>query len=73
MDLKKKTFSDCKIGEVFRYDDILMSHSMSNVDHSIRDLHDILRSWYKAVRKRFLNFVCQQAAEYDLITAQERL
>ena len=34
---------------------------MSNDDHTIQDLHDTLKSYYKVARKRFVDAVCLQA------------
>jgi hypothetical protein len=35
---------------------------MSNIAHIVQDLSDILRSYYKVARKRFVDNVCMQAA-----------
>ncbi|KAL8832397.1 MAG: hypothetical protein Q9170_004898 [Blastenia crenularia] len=40
---------------------------MSNVEHTIQNLHDILRAYYKVARKRFVDNVCMQAAGYHLV------
>jgi hypothetical protein len=40
---------------------------MSNIEHAVQDLHDILRSYYKVARKRFVDNICMQAAGYLLI------
>lgn len=39
---------------------------MSNDDHAIQDLHDILQSYYKVARKRFVDCLRMQAADYHL-------
>ena len=39
---------------------------MSNDDHAIQDLHDILQSYYKVARKRFVDCLRIQAADYYL-------
>ena len=44
---------------------------MSNIEHTVRDIHDILDSYYKVARKRFLDTVCMQAADYCLVTGPE--
>lgn len=41
---------------------------MSNVDHTVQDIHDILESYYKVARKRFVDNVCMQAVDYYLVT-----
>ncbi|OQD94374.1 hypothetical protein PENSOL_c026G02949 [Penicillium solitum] len=67
----KKSFDDCKHGEVVRLSDIVQQHHMSNVDHTVRDIHDILDSYYKVARKRFVDNVCMQAADHYLVTGPE--
>ena len=55
-------------GEMVKLDAILQTSTASNTDHTIRDLHDILKSYYKVARKRFVDVVCMQAVDYHLIT-----
>ncbi|KAI4219960.1 MAG: hypothetical protein L6R36_007963 [Xanthoria steineri] len=43
-------------------------HPMSNTDHAIQDLHDILHSNYKVALKRFVDALRMQAADHFLIT-----
>lgn len=43
----------------------------SNLEHTVCDLHDILRSYYKVARKRFVDNVCMQAADYHLVTGPD--
>ena len=43
----------------------------SNLDHVIQDLHDILKSYYKVARKRFVDVLCMQAADYHLVTGPD--
>ncbi|CRG85853.1 Interferon-induced GTP-binding protein Mx [Talaromyces islandicus] len=66
--IEKKTFSDCSHGKVVRFSDITHQHHMSNVKHTIQDIHDILHSYYKVARKRFVDSVCMQAVDYHLVT-----
>ena len=54
--------------EVVRLDTILQTSTASNADHTIRDLHDILKSYYKVARKRFVDVMCMQAVDHHLIT-----
>ncbi|KAL8965576.1 MAG: hypothetical protein Q9183_003775 [Haloplaca sp. 2 TL-2023] len=39
----------------------------SNVESTIQRLHDIVRSYYKVARKRFVDNVCMQATDRQLI------
>jgi hypothetical protein len=43
---------------------------MSNDDHTIQDLHDTLKSYYKVVRKRFVDAVCLQAVDHFLVSGK---
>lgn len=55
-------------GEVVSLDDILQTTTASNADHTIRDLHDILKSYYKVARKRFVDVVTMQVVDHFLVT-----
>lgn len=55
-------------GDVVRIEDMLETSRGSNADRTIQDLHDILKSYYKVARKRFVDVVCMQAVDYFLIT-----
>ncbi|KAF3015151.1 hypothetical protein E8E15_003066 [Penicillium rubens] len=67
----KNSIDNCKHGEVVRLSDLAHQHHMSNIEHTVRDIHDILDSYYKVARKRFLDTVCMQAADYCLVTGPE--
>ncbi len=68
-DLEGKSTNDCSHGVVVSLDDILKSRqNMSNVDHVVREIHDILEAYYKVARKRFVDNLCMQAADYHLVT-----
>ena len=43
----------------------------SNLKHTVDDLHDILCSYYKVARKRFVDIVCMQAVDFFLITGHD--
>ena len=43
---------------------------VSNDDHTIQDLHDTLKSYYKVARKRFVDAVCLQAVDHFLISGE---
>jgi hypothetical protein len=44
---------------------------MSNEQHVIQDIHDILESYYKVSRKTFVDSVCKQAAIHHLLRSEE--
>jgi len=69
--MESKVLSDCQHGEVVRLDDIMQNHPMNNADHAIQDLHDILHSYYKVARKRFVDSLRMQGADYFLITGSK--
>ena len=43
----------------------------SNLKHAVDDLHDILHSYYKVARKRFVDNVCMQAMDSFLVTGHD--
>jgi len=44
--MSEKSFDNCKHGLVVQLDDIMSHHPMSNIEHTVQDLHDILQSYY---------------------------
>jgi hypothetical protein len=52
-------------------DDIVQSHPLSNADHSIQEIHDILHSYYKVARKRFVDNVRMQAVDHLLVAGSD--
>lgn len=59
--------------EVVRISDLTPIHHMSNQQQIIQDIHDILKSYYKVARKRFVDNMCMQAADFHLVTGLEAL
>ena len=43
---------------------------MSNDDHTIQDLHDTLKPYYKVARKRFVDAVCLQVVDHFLVSGE---
>lgn len=43
----------------------------ATIAHRVQDISDILRSYYKVARKRFVDNICMQAAGYYLVNGQE--
>ena len=66
--MEKETINFAGYGPMVKCDAILQTSTASNTDHTIRDLHDILKSYYKVARKRFVDVVCMQAVDHHLIT-----
>ena len=57
-------------GEVVQLDAILHQGvtTGSSLKHTVDNLHDILHSYYKLARKRFVDNVSMQAVDYFLVT-----
>ncbi|KAF2834154.1 dynamin GTPase [Patellaria atrata CBS 101060] len=66
-EMESNSIDNCKHGSVVPLSFLVQAHPMSNFDHTTRDMHDILRSYYKVARKRFVDNVCMQAAGYHLV------
>ena len=58
-------------GTVVRLDDIVQNHPMSNTEYIVQDLHDILESYYKVARKRFVATICMQGTDQYLVTGPD--
>ena len=71
--MESKSFNNCSHGQVVRFDDIVANHPMSNVEYVVREIHDILKAYYKVARKRFVDNVCMQASDYHLVTGPTTL
>ncbi|KYG39951.1 hypothetical protein M433DRAFT_161110, partial [Acidomyces richmondensis BFW] len=63
--------SDFKHGWVVKLADALQSYPMSNTNHTIQDIHDILAAYYKVARKRFADNICQQATDHFLLNGAD--
>jgi hypothetical protein len=66
-----KSFDDGSHGTVVKLDDIVQNHPMRNTEHIVQDIHDILCSYYKVARKRFVDNVCMQAVDHFLVNGPE--
>ncbi|BAE58758.1 unnamed protein product [Aspergillus oryzae RIB40] len=69
--LKSKVINNSYGGEVIRLEDLTVLNHMSNTEYTVHDIHDILESYYKVARKRFVDNICMQAADYHLVTGPE--
>ncbi len=59
-------------GEVVMLDNTVQSaNTSSNSEYTVCDLHDILKSYYKVARKRFVDNVCMQAGDRFLVTGPD--
>lgn len=46
----------------------MQNHPMSNTEYIVQNFYNILESYYKVVRKRFVNIVCMQGTNHHFIT-----
>lgn len=72
---KKASFvikmADGTSATVVRTSDLNQHHHMSNITHTVQDIHDILKSYYKVALKRFIDTICIQAADWHLVTGPD--
>ncbi|KAJ5472087.1 hypothetical protein N7539_008656 [Penicillium diatomitis] len=61
-------YDDGSSGNCVRVSDLTRIHHMSNLQQTVQDIHDILKSYYKVARKRFVDNLCKQAADYHLVS-----
>ena len=50
---------------------IRLTHTMSNEENVVLNIHDILQAYYKVACKRFADNVIMQAADFHLVTGPE--
>ena len=69
--MEPNIINDPNLGRVVKLSSIVNNHPLSNVEHTVRDLHDIVKSYYKVARKRFVDEVCMQAADHHLVNGPD--
>ena len=69
--MEEKSFDNCQHGTVVRLDDVVQNHPMTNMEHIVQDIHDILLSYYEIARKRFVDNVCMHAVDHFLVNGSE--
>lgn len=71
--MEKMATLDQNERKVVKLDAILNQRvtTASNLKHTVDDLHDILHSYYKVARKRFVDVVCMQAGDHYLVTGPD--
>lgn len=57
--------------KVVTMDALLHSVQIGNIENTVEDIHAILKSYYKVARKRFVDVVCMQAADYFVVSGSE--
>ncbi|KAF1964076.1 hypothetical protein BU23DRAFT_575979 [Bimuria novae-zelandiae CBS 107.79] len=70
--VKKNAFHNGSHGMVVRLEHASQPvRSISNEQHVIQDIHDILKSYYKVCRKTFVDSVCRQSVIHYLLECDE--
>lgn len=70
--VEQHAINDCSHGTVVRLEHAQQPvRSMSNEQHVVQDIHDILKSYYKVCRKTFVDNICKQAVIYHLLEAAD--
>ncbi|MCJ1396230.1 hypothetical protein MMC18_009119 [Xylographa bjoerkii] len=57
--------------DMVKVDSVVSSVQTGNIEHTVKDIHAILKSYYKVARKGFVDVVCMQAADHFLVTGCE--
>ena len=70
-ELEPKVLQTHQYGDVVRFTDIMQNNPLSNSTHTVREIHDILRSYYKVARKRFVDCVRMQVSDFFLVTGPD--
>ena len=68
---KARSFKTNLGAKVVNVEDLDFRSNASNLEHTVEDLHDILKSYYKVARKRFVDEMCMQAADHFLVTGPQ--
>ncbi|KAK8160220.1 dynamin GTPase [Phyllosticta citribraziliensis] len=57
--------------QVIGLDQIIQARSMTNTEHVVQELQDILSSYYKVASQRVVDTICMQAASFYLISGPD--
>lgn len=58
-------------GLVVQVEDLGHTHLMSNTEHVVQEVHDILYSYYQVACKRMVDNVCMQVVDHLLVNGPE--
>jgi hypothetical protein len=58
-------------GKYVKPEHVATAIPMGNVEHTILDIHSILKAYYKVARKRFIDTVCMQGTDYHLLSGDD--
>ena len=66
------SYKDGAGNKVIKVKDLDHHHNnMSNIDHTVQEIHDILEAYYKVALKRFVDCLRMQAADFFLISGPD--
>ena len=69
--IRANAIDDDRRGLIVRLEDMSFHRSTNNEQHVVRDIHDILHSYYDVARTRFIDNVCKQAADFFLVNGPD--
>lgn len=70
--MRKSAITVSGYGQVVQLDHTFKpTNTSTNLEYTVCDLHDILRSYYKVARKRFVDNICMQAGDRFLVTGPD--
>ena len=50
---------------------IFRSEPMGNLEHTVGDIHNILKAYYEVARERFVDTICIQGLDYHLLSGSD--
>lgn len=57
--------------QVIRMEHLERIVGIGNPKHTVQDIHNILKAYYRVAKKRFMDNVCMQATDYYLVCGPE--
>jgi hypothetical protein len=52
-------------------DKVFRSVPMDNLEHTVGDIHNILKAYYQVARERFVDTICTQGLDYHLLSGSD--
>jgi hypothetical protein len=66
--LSAKALTNDKGQKFVAIENAKIQFSMSNTEHIVQEMHDIVKSYYKVARKRVVDNIIMQVVDYHLIS-----
>lgn len=67
----KKATNNCQHSIMIQADDLLHHYVMLNTEHTVCDIHDILKVYYKVAHKHFVNNIFMLTCDHHLVTGSD--